>query len=362
MARIQDSNMDTSEKSDEMNDFYLIISSNSSLNFHRNNNASCFIAELPKQLVLKGNWEVALHEFSFVYTPYQSLSKSTIRYSRHSEATITRTVRMNRNEVNMKEKDDIVTIDVVNHPKPCIVISIDSDMGGDKGFTIMFNNRTDARKLGFTKIENSTKTNGLLSENAYLPNTDDIEVKIKYHPFVSERITFNENLDFSTLKDIGKYIKEAGSDIFSTCEFDENDIFKFSVKNDIKSISFDASLVSCLGLRKENYDFEGPEVFEGERKGSVTEMYYNMLIYSNIVNPIIVGDSHVPLLKSVWINGAEPNELVKVIIKRPMYLETSRSLYDSIEINIRDDAGEFIKFASNTHTSLTLHFRPDQSE
>ena len=87
-----------------------------------------------------------------------------------------------------------------------------------------------------------------------------------------------------------------------------------------------------------------------------------MLIYCNIVSPITVGDSRVPLLKSLWFDKYEPDELVKVIIKRPMYLKTSRSVYDNIEINIRDDEGEFIKFASKTHTEITLHFRPEQSE
>ena len=367
MAWIQDSNMDTSEKSDGMSDFYLIISSNSSSNFHKNNNASCFIAELPKPLVLKGNWEVALREFAFTYTPYQLLSKSTIRYIHQSEAIIKRTVKMINNEVKKEKDDEIVNIDKVNHPKNRVLISIESDMGGDKGFTIKFKNVAEAKALGFTKLEHSTKTDELLSDNPPLPNTDDIEVEIKYHPFVSHVIKFKENLDFSTLKDLEKYMKEIGSRVFLTCEFDGNDIFKFSVKNDIKSISFDPSLVTCLGLRKESYEFdsdafEGAEMFEGERSGSVTETYHNMLIYSDIINSIIVGDSHVPLLKSLWIDTFEPNELVKVIVKRHMYLKTSRSLYDRIEINIRDDAGEFIKFASKTHTSITLHFRPEPSE
>lgn len=359
--------MDTSEKSDETNDFYLILSSNSSLNFHQNNNASCFITELPKRLDLKGNWEVALHEFAFTFSPYQLLSNSTIRYIRHSEATIKRTIRMNNNEVEMKEKDGIVTIANINQPKPCVVFSIESDRGGDKGFFLKFQNISDANAFGFTKLRNRTTSSKLVGDNKPLSNTDYINVRVMYNPFVSDKITFKEHFEFSTLKDLEKYMMEIGSHVFLTCKFTEKGYFQFTIKTEIKSLSFDASLVTCLGLNKETYEFdsdvfEGEQVHEGEKKVSVTHTYHNMLIYCNIVSPITVGDSRVPLLKSLWFDKYEPDELVKVIIKRPMYLKTSRSVYDNIEINIRDDEGEFIKFASKTHTEITLHFRPEQSE
>ena len=123
--------------------------------------------------------------------------------------------------------------------------------------------------------------------------------------------------------------------------------------------------MTCLGLNKETYEFdsdlfEGDQVIEGEKTSSVTHTYHNMLIYCNMVCPIIVGESRVPLLKSLWLAEYKPDEIVKVTIKRPMYLKTSRSVYDNIEINIRDDDGDFIKFASKTHTSVTLHFRPEK--
>ena len=40
-----------------------------------------------------------------------------------------------------------------------------------------------------------------------------------------------------------------------------------------------------------------------------------------------------------------------------MYLPISSSCINNIEINIRDDAGRLINFASDTKTTLTLHFK-----
>lgn len=72
----------------------------------------------------------------------------------------------------------------------------------------------------------------------------------------------------------------------------------------------------------------------------------------------MVGDTHVPLLKSIWLeNKYETNDLIYISMDNPMYLPVATSCINNIEINIRDDSGRLIKFAKDTVSSLTLHFR-----
>ena len=85
-----------------------------------------------------------------------------------------------------------------------------------------------------------------------------------------------------------------------------------------------------------------------------------MFIYSNIVEPIIVGYSKVPLLKTIWIEKHEP-EVFQISADNPMYSLISTTCINNIEINIHDDSGKFIKFPLDSKTHLTLHFRKNGS-
>ena len=83
-----------------------------------------------------------------------------------------------------------------------------------------------------------------------------------------------------------------------------------------------------------------------------------MYIYTNIIEPILLGDQKAPLLKSVWLEDKfDSNEVVFLTMKQPMYCPISSTRINNIEFNIRDDSGRFINFAKDTVTSLTVHLR-----
>ena len=83
-----------------------------------------------------------------------------------------------------------------------------------------------------------------------------------------------------------------------------------------------------------------------------------MYIYSSIGQPIVVGETRVPLLKSVWLNPRSHYGFTQhIAVKNPMYVKVASASINSIEINIRSDSGRLIPFVDGSKTSLTLHFK-----
>ena len=232
-------------------------------------------------------------------------------------------------------------------------MNISPDQGA---ITLTFKNLEDAKKLGFNYVTYDDYSAKITSQNAPAERADKIKIKVD-HKFIDYKVfRFKDNFQVENLEELKKYILKLCPNIFKTCEFSE-DIFKFSLVDGSRDIIFDKYLVKCLGLEKSRYNHKKDQVFTSVRKSKLTETYQNMLIYSNVVDPIIVGDVHVPLFKSIWFEKYKVGEVANISIENPMYLPISSSCINNIEINIRDDAGRLINFADDTKTTLTLHFK-----
>lgn len=83
--------------------------------------------------------------------------------------------------------------------------------------------------------------------------------------------------------------------------------------------------------------------------------YRVLLIYSDIVEPQIVGDVLAPLLRIVNVTGKD-GEVICVKYDRPHYLPISRKSFDSLEIVIRTHLGELTPFERG-RSYVKLHFR-----
>ena len=80
-----------------------------------------------------------------------------------------------------------------------------------------------------------------------------------------------------------------------------------------------------------------------------------MYIYCNIVENQIVGDSLVPLLRIVNVQGRRW-EVIDRIYDSPHYCNLQQKDITSIEINIRNDIGELVSFEFG-HVVVKLHFK-----
>lgn len=88
--------------------------------------------------------------------------------------------------------------------------------------------------------------------------------------------------------------------------------------------------------------------------------FETLYVYSDIVEMQLVGDVQAPLLRTVNITEEERALTVCKSFSNPHYLPVTRSHLDTIEIDIRDDAGKKVPFEFGK-SIVKLHFRQRKS-
>ena len=84
-----------------------------------------------------------------------------------------------------------------------------------------------------------------------------------------------------------------------------------------------------------------------------------LYIYASLVEPILVGNTRVPLMRQIWLNN-DDDIILHDILDHTMYLPLASSCINNVEIQVRNDKGDLIEFPQGTKTSLTLHFQQQQ--
>lgn len=85
-----------------------------------------------------------------------------------------------------------------------------------------------------------------------------------------------------------------------------------------------------------------------------------LYVYSDIVDPQIVGDTKAPLLGVAPVSY-EADQMKYWQFNPPYYIPLAKTSFDTIEILICNDKGEKIEFASSSKVICRLHFRLRQS-
>jgi len=84
-------------------------------------------------------------------------------------------------------------------------------------------------------------------------------------------------------------------------------------------------------------------------------------VYTDFIKQQYFGDSYLPLIKSVLIDDAMANNNLINIYNNPDYVEVNKSIINTIKIEIKDTAGDYIKFNDiYSPVLIKLHFRPKQ--
>jgi hypothetical protein len=90
-----------------------------------------------------------------------------------------------------------------------------------------------------------------------------------------------------------------------------------------------------------------------EQINSINSFY----VYSDIVDYQFVGDAFTPLLRVVpVVNKSTFGEYVSELYTTPHYVPVSRSIINTIEVDIKSDTGQLIQFGSGK-LLVKLHFR-----
>ena len=83
--------------------------------------------------------------------------------------------------------------------------------------------------------------------------------------------------------------------------------------------------------------------------------FHSLYIYSDVVDAQVVGDSMVPLLRIINIEGADGQTMTKTF-QNPYYMPVSRKFIERIQCNIKDDINQLVPFESGK-LIVTLHFK-----
>ena len=87
--------------------------------------------------------------------------------------------------------------------------------------------------------------------------------------------------------------------------------------------------------------------------------FYSLYVYTSIVEPRVVGDSVVPLLRIVPIEGKH-GDLVSKSFDNVQYVAVLHNEFTTIEVDIRDNTGRPVPFERG-RTTVTFHFRHRKS-
>ena len=129
---------------------------------------------------------------------------------------------------------------------------------------------------------------------------------------------------------------------------------------------YSLNLQRVLGLTRQIYT--SPENLKEDGFTTVTKAesviylvqgFYALYVYTSIVEPRVVGDSVVPLLRIVPIEGKH-GDLVSKGFDNVQYVSVLHKEFTTIEVDIRDDTGRSVPFERG-RTTVTFHFRRRKS-
>ena len=377
---------------DDDDDFYMILPSNGCKDTHPDNTANKFITSWERAINFKGNWKVALTEANLSYTttsinrefgilcfaPDDGPSKVYVT-GRLVGNVSKKEVRLIMPDLPMSRVPNVM----ITTPR-CEYLSLE-----DKLYDIVI---TSSFPIGIAVKgvrETSNRTGGppytihlgmhhfctlYESEEKCPPKSLRNRWRYRYHSFVFDaevimefvvpsvkrlqEIHADEDLFWSNVEEMVDGLKNVYKDVFKDVKIYEGKLVLYLQPN-LVAIEFTNGFNIALGILEA---FHTGGVISARREPFLRYGINNMYIYSSICRPIRVGETCVPLLKSLWINGENNNkrsfgEIRNIVVKNPMYIPLSSASINTVEVNIRSDSGDLIPFVAGSVTSLTLHFK-----
>ena len=274
-----------------MTDFYLTLPSNSNVS-----NSTCkFSTRLPRKIELKGSWEVALVEIQYPY------SWNNIFGQQGNEAG-----------------DN--WLDVVFHNNFIATIFV------PPGYYGTIHELLDAIEYGKARASESL-LNRLKQEEAPPKEKNDYEPLPKHIKAVKRgfHLTYDETLKRVRLKRFPKRVKhiELSRRLQYMLGFEDSGLFK---DKDVARYT--------------------PDLRGG---------FYSLHVYCDLVEPQIVGDSLVPLLRCVHVEGNH-GDIVEKMFESPHYIPVLPSEISQVSVEIKDDRNQFVPFDFGK-VVVKLHFK-----
>lgn len=167
---------------------------------------------------------------------------------------------------------------------------------------------------------------------------------------------------------ISKGFYKSIEDVISKLEEQEKDISyiytsldrktKITIPESCKLDMNGSDIARCLGFNPSNQtslSWGQKKSMISQSMSNVNHLYESIYVYCDIIKNQNVGDVSVPLLRNVPVTS-KYGDVCCVKYDKPHYMPLSRSNIQTIEINLKDDIGEFISFEAGK-VIVTLVFR-----
>ena len=348
--------------SDKRSNFYMILPSNGSADTRPNNNSSNYIIDWDRVIELKGDWEVALTEYSFHYLPNVSTKPLSITYGGITKASY---------KCIFFPVDEIFTVMPVDIEETFFKVSlVQSNKLNKYKYELKINSK-HAFEAAIYREHNKSKYKDRFNEISSFEADDNHSTEIKLDPAFTyhfestidqdvmgkKTLTFDNFPYFCTATNLTTYLSKHCSSIFSIVDSDQNGFLFFAIKPKISYVEFDVALAKILGVNGSGYDKPG-KIYTADRKIQLKQSYEQIMIYVSVCDPILVGGAMVPLLRNIWIDTKyRESDVINETIELPMYVPISANSINNIQVNLRYDSGQLINFNNKSKSSLTLHFR-----
>lgn len=119
----------------------------------------------------------------------------------------------------------------------------------------------------------------------------------------------------------------------------------FNVKWGINSALFSPKLHYMLGISSGRWVHLSSSGggFITEYPPDLTAGFNTLFVYCNLIEPQIVGNELLPLLRTVSIKGKQ-GDFVSEIFQSPHYVKIQTKTFDTVEISLKNDLSEHVKF------------------
>ena len=350
------------------NSFYMVLPSNSCPKTQPNNVAGKFIVDVQNGINIDGDWEVALTEFSF--TSIQNVLEKglNIKYVANQKQTAALTYNlMNLKGIFVEGIGEITDAQVVDMAVEYGMNTVE-DVNGKFKFSNSKNNEIEitfpsldvAGKFGF--LAEKVKGKELVGVKPYREDKDieiqPLRITVFGNIEKTDTITLEDNIVLETNEKLVKDLLATFTPIFKQMLLVDNKVV-FKLQDNILNIDIHPILAKVLGFNKTTFVKDATNQFEAVKPLKPTGGQNHMYIYMSVIEPILVGNTYTPLLKTIWLEHGKykSGDVVSVTPRYPMYLPISSSSINSIEVNIRSDSGNIIDFGFGAKSVLTLHFR-----
>ena len=138
--------------------------------------------------------------------------------------------------------------------------------------------------------------------------------------------------------------------------WDKNtDVVTIDLRDSDVFIRFTRKLKELLGFTDFGSEYYGDVIYQTHAPGTLLKPITALYVYSDVVQPRIVGDARVSLLRTVPVLG-EYGKTIYRSFQDIHYVPILLNSFQNLEVNLNTDTGDYVPFQSG-RVVVTLHFK-----